>query len=126
MKTKLAVVTLWAEDVTVMSDFYRNVIGLPLLMIDRDRPHFDFGGGYLVILPGKPCPKLEPGLARFPVLAFSVDDLHAFVQHLESRQVELPWGVEEDHDSRWVMFYDPGGNLIEVAMFRVNPHHARS
>ena len=29
--------------------------------------------------------------------------------------VDLPWGVEEDADSRWVMFRDPAGNLIELA-----------
>jgi hypothetical protein len=35
----------------------------------------------------------------------------------------MPWGVEEDSDSRWVMFYDPGGNLIEVAMMGIHKHH---
>ncbi|HEU0295148.1 MAG TPA: VOC family protein [Anaerolineales bacterium] len=60
MKLKLAVVTLWAEDVDRTADFYRHVLGLPLLTIDRGRPHFDFGGWYLVILPGKPHRKKIP------------------------------------------------------------------
>jgi catechol 2,3-dioxygenase-like lactoylglutathione lyase family enzyme len=54
MKLKLAVVRLWAEDVHRTADFYRDVLGLPLLIMDRGRPHFDLGGAYLVILPGQP------------------------------------------------------------------------
>jgi catechol-2,3-dioxygenase len=114
MKLKLAVVTLWAEDVSPMADFYRDILGLPLLTVDRGRPHFDLGGAYLVILPGQPR-KVEG--SRFPVLAFAVDDLHEVVHQLQSQGIELPWGVEEDSDSRWVMFNDPGGNLLEIAQF---------
>ena len=120
MNLKLAVVTLWAEDANRTADFYRDVLGLPLLMVDRGRLHFDLGGAYLVILPGRPH-KAEG--SRFPVLAFAVDDLDAVVHRLQSQGVELPWGVEEDSDSRWVMFNDPGGNLLEIAKFG-NGHHA--
>lgn len=122
---KLAVVTLWAEDVKQMSDFYQNVLQLPLLTVDRGRPHFDFGGGYLVILPGKPHKVQDSDPSRFPLIAFSVENLPEFVHRLKAHHVELPWGVEEDSDSRWVMFHDPGGNLIEVAMFGINQHHAQ-
>lgn len=117
MKLKLAVVTLWAEDVNRTADFYRVVLGLPLVMIDRGRPHFDLGGAYLVILPGKPQQLEDATGARFPVLAFATHDLEAVVHHLKSQGVEMPWGVEEDRDSRWVMFNDPAGNLLEVARF---------
>jgi catechol 2,3-dioxygenase-like lactoylglutathione lyase family enzyme len=120
---KLAVVTLWAEDVQQMTDFYQNVLGLPLLMVDRGRPHFDFGGGYLTILPGQPHKAQDSNPSRFPVIAFSVEDLHEVIHQLKSHEVPMPWGVEEDGDSRWVMFYDPGGNLIEIAMIGVNKHH---
>jgi catechol 2,3-dioxygenase-like lactoylglutathione lyase family enzyme len=123
MKLKLAVVTLWAEDVQKMSDFYQNVLGLPLATIDRRRPHFDFGGGYLTILPGQPHKATDSKQSRFPVLAFAVDDLHPVIHQLKAYGVDMPWGVEEDSDSRWVMFSDPGGNLIEVAMLEANKHH---
>lgn len=125
MKLKLAVVALWAVDVGKMTDFYQNVLGLPLVTIDRGRPHFDFGGGYLTVLPGKPYKVQDPARARFPVIAFAVDDLHEIIHQLKSHDVEMPWGVEEDSDSRWVMFYDPGGNLIEVAMIGVTKHHVK-
>ncbi len=118
MSPKLAVVSLWAEDVTAAAHFYRDVIGLKLLTHDRHRPHFDLGGAYLVILQGRPLPPLEPIPARFPIVAFAVDDLDAAVEQLQRHQVDLPWGIEEDTGSRWVMFYDPVGNLIELAQFK--------
>ena len=124
MKLKLAVVTLWGEDTDRMIAFYRDILGLALLTIDRGRAHFDFGGGYLVILPGKPLGVEDSIPPRFPVLAFAVDNLYEFIHQLESHSIEMPWGVEEDHDSRWVMFKDPGGNLLEAAMFGINKHHA--
>jgi catechol-2,3-dioxygenase len=122
MKLKLAVVTLWAEDVHLTADFYRDVLGLPVLMMDRGRPHFDLGGVYLVILPGQPH-KLEDSMqTRFPVLAFAVTDLDMVVHQLNSQGVKMSWGIEEDSDSRWVMFSDPGGNLLEIAQFG-HKHH---
>jgi catechol 2,3-dioxygenase-like lactoylglutathione lyase family enzyme len=123
MNPKLAVVTLWAEDVQQMTDFYKNVLGLPLLIIDRGRPHFDFGGGYLIILPGQPYRRPDFVKSRFPVIAFAVEDLHHAILQLNFHGVEMPWGIEEDRDSRWVMFYDPGGNLIEIAAFGAMKYH---
>jgi catechol 2,3-dioxygenase-like lactoylglutathione lyase family enzyme len=118
MFPKLAVVSLWAENVVATTHFYRDVIGLKLLMHDRHRPHFDLGGAYLVVLQGRSLPPLDPVPARFPIVAFAVDDLDAAVDHLRALQIDLPWGIEEDSDSRWVMFYDPAGNLIELAQFK--------
>ena len=117
MKLELAVVTLWVEDVDHTANFYQEVLGLPLVMMDRGRPHFDLGGAYLVILPGRPYQSEYSNRTRFPVLAFAVDDLDTAVHQLKSQSVEMPWGVEEDSDSRWVMFNDPGGNLLEIAEF---------
>jgi catechol-2,3-dioxygenase len=51
------------------------------------------------------------------LIAFAVADLSAAVERLQAHQVALPWGVESDEHSRWVMFHDPAGNLIELAEF---------
>jgi catechol-2,3-dioxygenase len=118
MNARLAVVTLWAEDVAVTAHFYRDVIGLRMLPYHGDRPHFDLGGVYLVILKGRPIPPLDPVPARFPIVAFVVDDLDAAVDHLRAHHIDLPRGIAEDADSRWVMFQDPAGNLIELAHFK--------
>jgi len=42
---------------------------------------------------------------------------HRRLRRGRSRCGELPWGIEEDAGSRWVMLYDPAGNLIELACF---------
>ena len=118
MQPKLAVVSLWAEEVPAAAHFYRDVIGLRLLPHHGDRPHFDLGGVYLTILKGRPVPPQNPTPARFPVVAFAVDDLDQAVERLRAHHVDLPWGIEEDADSRWVMFHDPAGNLIELAHFK--------
>lgn len=122
MKTRLAVISLWAEDVPKTAHFYRDVIGLPLLPHHGDRPHFDLGGTFLTILPGKPAPVQTS--TRFPVVAFEVEDLDEAIRKLHAHQVELPRGIEEESgptngpSSRWVMFNDPAGNLIELVSFR--------
>jgi catechol 2,3-dioxygenase-like lactoylglutathione lyase family enzyme len=54
---------------------------------------------------------------RFPLIALAVDDLDAAEQNLLLHGVELPWGIEADADSRWVMFHDPAGNLVELVQF---------
>ncbi len=113
MITRLAVISLWAENVVATAHFYRDVIGLRLLPHHGDRPHFDLGGTYLTILKGTP----NPAPTRFPIAAFAVDDLDAAIDRLRAHRVELPWGIEEDAGSRWVMLYDPAGNLIELACF---------
>jgi predicted enzyme related to lactoylglutathione lyase len=46
--------------------------------------------------------------------AFKVQDLDAAVERLVAHNIELPWGIEGSGSSRWVMFHDPAGNLIEL------------
>ena len=117
MITGLNVVALWAEDVPTTAHFYRDVIGLRLLPHHGEHPHFDLDGIYLTILKGKPCPPKNPEPERFPIMAFSVDDLDTTIQRLKSHHVELPWGIEGRENTRWVMFYDPAGNRIELGQF---------
>ncbi len=74
-----------------------------------------------MILHGKPIPPQNPQPARFPDFAFVVEDLDAAVERVRARSVELPWGIEQDAYSRWVMLHDPAGNLIEVAHYSTDP-----
>ena len=114
----LSVVSLRARDVPAATHFYRDVIGLSLMPHHGEWPAFELGNGvHLVIVEGTGKPEGDVGNVRFPVIAFSVLDLDAAVEHLQAHGVELPWGVESSHSARWVMFYDPAGNLIELAEF---------
>ena len=117
MASRIAVVALWAEDVQAAAHFYRDVIGLPLAPHHSERPHFDVAGTTLTILPGHPISPEQKASARFPMVAFAVHDLDRAVARLQARHVELPWGIEGDSTSRWVMIRDPAGNLIELVDF---------
>lgn len=117
MIKKLAVVSIWADDVPTTAHFYRDVLGLKLLDHHGDRPHFYLDGVYLTILKGRPTPAQDAIPARFPLFAFAVDDLDVAVERLLANHVELPWGIEQDNTSRWVMLRDPAGNLIELVQF---------
>ncbi len=109
------VICLWAEDVPKTAHFYKDVLGLDLLPEHHGgRPHFRVGHAYLTILKGKPHPAEDAEPDRFPLFAFRVSDLDEAVQRLEEYGVELPWGIEGHENSRWVMFCDPAGNLIEL------------
>ena len=111
----IAVICLWAENVLETVHFYKDVLGLELLPHHHDkRPHFKVGGAYLTILKGKPHPAEDAEPSRFPLFAFQVSDLDQAVERLMDHGVDLPWGVEGQDASRWVMFHDPAGNLIEL------------
>ena len=118
MSTKFAVVSVWAEDIAAKVNFYRDVLGLELLTHHGSQPHFQVNGIILTILKGTPISAQNADPARFPLFAFTVDDLEEMVTRLQQHHVALPWGIESDADGRWVMFYDRAGNLIELAQFK--------
>ena len=118
MSEKIAVLTLWAEDVLAAVHFYRDVLGLKLLPHHGDRPHFDVDGTYLVILKGQLPPAKNAEPPSFPLFAISVDDLNAMIARLEHHQISLFHRIESNESSRWVMFHDPAGNLIELVEFK--------
>lgn len=115
---RIAVVSLWTQDVSRTVHFYRDVIGLELLPHHGEQPAFEVNGVYLTILHGNPLYPENPVPPRFPLLAIAVDELDAAIDKLRAHEVEMMWGIEESEHSRWVMFYDPGGNLIELVEFK--------
>jgi glyoxylase I family protein len=119
----VVVISLRAQDVPATAHFYRDVLGLRLLPHHDHRPAFDLGdGSHLVIIQGQPVPSQDSGPSRFPLIAFAVEDLDDAVAHLQAHGVELPWGIEVSEEARWVMFYDPAGNLIEFVQFNKPIH----
>jgi catechol 2,3-dioxygenase-like lactoylglutathione lyase family enzyme len=111
---RIAVVSLRAEDVAETAHFYRDVVGLKLAAHHGGRPHFEVGGAYLVIVPGRPRPAEANEAARFPEIALAVAGFQASVDRLTAAHVSMPWGIEGDSASKWVMFHDPAGNLVEL------------
>lgn len=121
--SRVAVIGLWAEDVMAAAHFYRDVIGLHPSSHHGEWPHFDLGGTQVVILKGRPCPPQDSEPSHFPLLAFAVDDLDAALERLRAHEVELPWGIQEGPQARWVIFHDPAGNLIELVQFKPGARH---
>jgi catechol 2,3-dioxygenase-like lactoylglutathione lyase family enzyme len=112
------VVALWAPDQAEAARFFQEVVGLTLASHHAGKPHFDIGGAHLTILRGRPLPAENAVPDRFPLLAFRVPDIEAAVARLHSAHVETPWGLEGPMGSRYVMFKDPAGNLLEFVEAR--------
>jgi catechol 2,3-dioxygenase-like lactoylglutathione lyase family enzyme len=117
MGFKVAVVTLWAEDVPHAAHFYRDVVGLPLASHHGGMPHFNLGEAILVIAQGKPQAAQNSVPENFPLLGLSVPDFDQAVNRLRQHQVETPGGVIQGDGARWVLFHDPAGNLVELTEF---------
>jgi len=116
---QISVATLWTEDMPATVRFYSEAIGLRLCLCHlrhMDPPHFDAGGAYLAILKGVSA--LSQNAETFPLIALSVDDLNSAIERLKAHHVDLLKDVEEDLDSRWVFFRDPGGSLIELVHWK--------
>lgn len=111
---KIAVISLWAEDIEQAVHFYRDVLKLKLISSHGDLPHFQLENGLLILLKGKQQPAQNAFPENFPLFALEVPDLDAAVLELKQSGVEFPWGIEERKDSRWAMFHDPAGNLLEI------------
>jgi catechol 2,3-dioxygenase-like lactoylglutathione lyase family enzyme len=117
------VVSVKTPDLASGVHFYRDVIGLQLLPDHAHQAAFDLGEGiHLVLVPAQPSLPPDNGPARFPSLAFFVQDLDKAISHLEAHSVDIPWGIEESSQARWVVFRDPAGNLIEFAQLTPPPH----
>ena len=119
---RLAVISIKAPDVLAGAHFYRDVFGLRLIPEHGHRIAFDLGGLVLVIVEGQP-EKVEQGSgAFFPTLTFAVEDIERSVEGLRAHGVNLIGGIHESTGTRWVYFYDPGGNLVELAEFSEGGH----
>lgn len=119
---RLAVVSIKAPDIPATAHFYRDVLGLRLIPEHGHRIAFDLGELVLVIVEGQP-EKVEPGSGSFfPVLTFAVEDIERAAEGLGLHGVKLIGGIHERMGTRWVYFYDPGGNLVELAQFGAGLH----
>jgi catechol 2,3-dioxygenase-like lactoylglutathione lyase family enzyme len=114
MDKRFVVVSIWAEDVPGLVHFYRDVLGLALKTHHGHQPHFDVAGVNMVVLQGKPVSAKDASPPRFPLFALQVDDLDREIENLTKHDIELPWDVEGGPGTRYVMFHDPAGNLIEL------------
>lgn len=118
-KNQVAVLTVWAEaeNIKPTAKFYEDVLGLKRISANTDHYVFDTDGTFIVIMEGRLEQPRDPK-RRWPMFALTVPDLDLSIKALRAAKIELPWGIEESSapspSSRWVMFHDPAGNLIEL------------
>lgn len=116
---KVAVVTVWASPAHFdkTAAFYKDQLELPVIMEGKDQYILNADGTFVVIMPGEQAPPKNPA-KRWPQFALTVASLDESVNKLRSAGVALPYGIEtfggEKPTSRYVMFHDPAGNLIEL------------
>lgn len=116
---KISVISIWTDKMNETIDFYSRIIGLNRCTCSAYHmppPHFELGDTFLVLLNGKL--NIEEGSELFPVLAISVDNLENACKVLEENGVEVIKGIQEDESSRWTFCKDPGGNLIELCIWK--------
>lgn len=118
MKLNIVVVTLWAENFDETVKFYKKVLGMnDIHQESKGIIHFKIDDILFTIMKGKPASATNSIIPRFPIIAFSVEDIQKSFNVLKENKVELPWGVEESTAAKWIMFNDPAGNLIELVQF---------
>ena len=116
---QVAVMTVWASPDVLDSTarFYEEVLRLRRVGTSTDHHLFDTDGTFVVVMEGVLDPPKAPA-RRWPMFALTVPDLDVSVEALRTAEVDLAWGIEEygepEPSSRYVMFHDPAGNLIEV------------
>ena len=116
---QVAVVTVWAEaeKIEQTAMFYKEVLGLRPVGSNANQHILDTDGSFLVIMEGQ-LDQPRNTKRRWPLFALTVPDLEESITKLNDAGVVFPWGVEEfgapNPSSRYVMFYDPAGNLIEI------------
>jgi predicted enzyme related to lactoylglutathione lyase len=125
MKTKFTGASIWSEDLNNLVPFYRDVLGLTVMM---ESPNYVvFGSG-----PNEPDqPWLGIGThsevrgrnqdAARHMVGLNSEDIHAEWQRLKEAGVEF---VEEPtlYEDLWIAtLKDPEGNLVQLFDYRPNP-----
>ena len=126
--TGLHHVTALTRDLEAVTGFYRDILGLALVVEennpdDPEARHFWFGdaegkAGSLVSF--LEYPELEPGAAgagglhHFALAVSSAEELQAWVEYLRSREIEVT-DVLERGRFRSIYLRDPDGRIVEIA-----------
>jgi catechol 2,3-dioxygenase-like lactoylglutathione lyase family enzyme len=119
----ISAITLFAEDLELTKQFYRDVFGLPVHYEDDASAVFNFGNTLINLLIATEARGLiEPAAVAGPEagsrfqFTITVDDVDAMCAELQARGVELlngpmdrPWGI------RTASFKDPAGHIWEIA-----------
>jgi catechol 2,3-dioxygenase-like lactoylglutathione lyase family enzyme len=119
----LGALTLFVEETSPVTTFYREVLGLRAVFEDDVSTVFDLGGTLLnvlavtaaaeVVAPARPA---AVGATPRMLLSLWVDDVDAVCRDLQERDVDLLNGpVDRSWGKRTAAFTDPAGAVWEIA-----------
>jgi catechol 2,3-dioxygenase-like lactoylglutathione lyase family enzyme len=118
MDLNIAVITLWANNFEETLEFYKEVLGINNIHLEMNGVvHFKINEVLFTVMQGKPGKAENSFIPRFPIVAFSVEDIEETSRMLMENETDLPWGIEENATAKWIMLFDPAGNLIEFVQF---------
>jgi predicted enzyme related to lactoylglutathione lyase len=111
---------LYVTDLKVEIEFYRDMLGLPLLHHGEGWADFDAGQGVVLELLTGGIASISPKDAAHQslVVGFLVDDLDQAMALLQKRGVVFSGEVEKFRNQRWAHFCDPEGNQLEIKEIR--------
>lgn len=119
---------LFVADLEKEIAFYRDAIGLPFIKQEGAFAFFDAGNGDLFELwpMGVPSPAPKTPAQQSLKVSFRVDNLDEAVAELTARGVQFIDGIGEKDGTRWAIFVDPEGNLLELKQLpeSIKPTHA--
>lgn len=124
-------VALQVTDIDKAIEFYRDVLGLPLMFKQEDREHgevfafLELEGGNLELLScideeDEVLPSTPPEIRKpyCPHVALAVDDIDAAVGTLRAHGISLLDGpLIIPGKVRWLYFSDPYNNVIEYVQW---------
>ena len=133
MKLEFHHINFVSKDVTLMNNFYRDILGMDEIPVDKfprtkETKNRGYSGQINFVTEGK----IEMHLAERdlnvgfknnqkinPVekghIAFRTDDLGAFIKKLEKDNIPYSdYGTTFAKEWHQIFFYDPEGNIIEV------------
>jgi catechol 2,3-dioxygenase-like lactoylglutathione lyase family enzyme len=113
---------LYAEDLAAEEEFYRDAMGLEVISRRELMVVFRCGDGVLLIFdprksraPGRDVP--AHGCSGAGHVAFSAkpEDLDSWRKQLHEAGVAIESEVDWEEGGRSIYFYDPAGNIVELA-----------
>ncbi|MBS97033.1 MAG: hypothetical protein FI695_06875 [SAR202 cluster bacterium] len=114
MLNKITGIIIWTDQLDIMVDFYKNLLGLTVHSIRPSFVSFDIGGERFNI----GTHNNVSGMAKDPyriMLNFEVDDIIEVSKKLRAKNVSFLREPEEEHWGGMVAtFYDPDGNILQL------------
>ena len=114
MLNKITGIIIWTDQLDIMVDFYKNLLGLTIHSTRRDFVTFDLGGERFNI----GSHNKVTGKSKDPyriMINFEVDDIITLSESLLANHVSFLREPEEEHWGGMVAtFLDPDGNILQL------------